>query len=268
MTELYKSVRLPESEWRVHVAALGFDELDRVITPLREMGADAFFLLQHPKGDRAAKALTEGGVNLQDELNKLDLFESAVWPVNLWNAADVAKVLGEKIKEGRFSRLHVNVSTGPKTVGIGATLASLFCPLSLYYADLDYDKPAPKGVWGRNVRAIQQIPTFRAKGLRPDALRVLQVLEGAGKRVRGRTLRDQLLDQEVIVQSKRKSKAKVDFTPQAVNSQFQSLLGPLKSQMLVEETEIGSTKYYELTAQGKATLRMVTVFDSSEESAD
>src|SRR5690349_3312620 len=68
MSELHKSVRLPQSEWRVHVAALGFDELDRVITPLREMGADAFFLLQHPKGDRAAKALTDGGVNLQGEL--------------------------------------------------------------------------------------------------------------------------------------------------------------------------------------------------------
>lgn len=244
--------------YRVHAAALGFDELARVVEPLRMMRADAFFLLQYPKNDRAAKRYADAGVNVQEELESLKLDQVGVWELDIWNASSVGSFLGSKIQENGYPSLEVNISTGPKPVGIGAALASLFWPIHLYYADVDYETEPGREVDGYPVRGIQRIPTFRAEPIKQEALQALALICESVKPLAAPVLKKRFQTVGLIKPKQGKGDRKSSkLTPQAIHSQYQGLIKPLRDQELIIETIRGGRKLYEASMQGQATLRLL-----------
>lgn len=258
MTDRHASLTPDLATLRVHAAAIGYDELHRVLEPLRLLRADAFFLLQYPKNDRSEKRYAKSGVKVLDEARKLGLVHCEVWPVDVWDAAAVGHALGQKVQELGLQSLEVNVSTGPKTVGIGATLASHFWPVKLYYADADYEKPTLEPNYlGYQLRHIQRIPTFQAKPVREDGLDTLQLLVDKGKPLAFPVLKNLLRERQVIRADKRKRARPGDLSPQAIHSQYQTIVNPLKEQGLVKEVLVAGRRCVAYTEEGRATLRLL-----------
>ncbi len=249
-----------KAQWRVHVAAAGFGELNRIIEPLKVLPTDAFYLLQHPRGDRSEKWYTDKGVNVLNEVKNLGIREVGIWQTNLWSAADVGNYLGRKLMEHGFSGIDVNASCGPKTVGIGATLASLFWPIHLYYADVDYDdpeKPGPDDPWGPRFRSIQPIPTFHTEPPRAEVLQALTIISKQNLSISSAEFKNLLKEGHTpIIRPSTRSKAS-ELSPQAVHGQFQNILRPLLEQRLITEQMQYGHRTFSITPQGRATLQLL-----------
>ena len=248
-----------KANWRVHAAAVGFGELERLTAPLKTMRADAFFLLRYPRKDRADKWYSDRGVDLLAALrDDLKLETVGTWEVDLWDAPTVGNFLGTQIAKEGFTRLEVNVSTGPKTVGVGATLASLFWDLSLYYADLDYDKPTLSEVRGYRVQQIQRIPTFHHEPPRDEMIRTLEMLHKEKKPVTAADLKSRMTSEpDAVIRPGKSKRVREKMSPQSVHGQFQSILRPLVEQRLVSETRNFGRRYFQVTEQGSSTLRLL-----------
>jgi hypothetical protein len=181
-----------------------------------------------------------------------------VWPVDIWDAAAVGHELGKRVQSLGLESLEVNVGTGPKTVGIGATLASHFWPIRLYYADVDYEKHSLSPAYlGHPLKQIQRVPTFRAKPMKEDALAALELLLGEGKPLPATAVKALLRAEDVIRADKRKRARAGELSPQAIHSQFQTIIVPLRDQGLVKEVMTGGRRCYAVTAEGRATLRLL-----------
>jgi len=193
-----------------------------------------------------------------EEARKLGLVHCDVWPVDVWDAAAVGHLLGKKVEELGLQSLEVNVSTGPKTVGIGATLASHFWPVKLYYADADYDKPALQPPhMGYQLRHIQRVPTFQSKPVKEEGLDALQLLVNKDRPLSFPELKKVLRETQVIRADRRKRVRAGDLSPQAVHSQYQTIVNPLKEQGLVKEVLSAGRRCVTFTEEGRATLRLL-----------
>lgn len=221
---------------------------------------DRLFVLED-KEDRGIAWYREGGrdVDVKGLLDKLGL--EVPWtsvPTTLWDPARVARSILDLTGPGKESQVYVNVSTGPKTVGIGATLASLFGPVSLYYAEVNYANPPTDPAWGRPVVGIQRIPTFRAEPPDNDLLQALAIMATLDGPREPKFLKKVFRDGPAapIQPPATKTWKETNYKHQAIHAQFESLRRRLASQHLIVESNQGDRRMYQITPQGLSVLRM------------
>lgn len=230
----------------VHVAAFGFTDIDHVLNPLRFHQANAFILLENHK-DAAYQRHVEEGQDPYEELDALGI----PWgkrKCNLWDPTSVAGELREIQEELAPQEIYVNASTGPNTVAIGATIASLYWPIKLYHNG-GYKPVKPM----RSVHDTHWLPTIKAKPLDDRALDVLQVLKDIGPTATGRATKKRIREQYA---QHFQSEAGGDLKPAALNNRLNATLHYLQEAGAVQKTGTNRSIKITITDDGKRLLQI------------
>jgi hypothetical protein len=156
-----------------------------------------------------------------------------------------------------LSTLHFNVSSGPNTVSVGATLAAMFWDVRLYHAKPDYSGPAKlrESVEGFPVEALHRLPPFRAQLPRPESLAALLALAANEEDVLSTDWK-KLLEGKAVIRPKGKTPATKPMSAQAIHGQFEGIVRPLLDLGLVTEAWHYGKRTFSLTDQGRAFARL------------
>lgn len=255
----------PAGEWQAHAGAVGFGGLRAVTEPLKEFPVKGFYLLEMPANDLARKWFADRKVKLEDRLHEAGAKHVSIWKAELWDPVSVARCIVQGMQKEGLDTVHVNVSAGPNTVSVGATLASLFWDVRLYYAKVDYSNPKERdSVDGPSIDAVHRLPPFRAQPPRPESLQALATLVKQPKDVPSSTWKELLTGDDNVIRHKGKGKAPAKMSPQAIHGQFEALVRPLVDLGLVAETWNYGRRNFRPTDQGHAYARL---FDGLIESA-
>lgn len=243
-------------DWQAHAGAVGFGGLNAVTEPLKEFPVKGFFLLEMPANDLARKWFTERKVKLEQRFQEAGAKSVAIWKAELWDPVSVARSIVQGMKQEGLDALHFNVSAGPNTVGVGATLASLFWDVRLYYAKADFSTPGDRNsVDGPPIQAIHRLPAFRAQPPRPESLQALAILV-AHSDLASSDWKDELAGDAQVIRHKGKGTAPAKMSLQAIHGQFEAIVRPLVNLGLVTETWNYGRRYFRPTDQGRAYARL------------
>lgn len=252
-------------EWQAHAGAVGFGGLNAVTEPLKEFPVKGFFLLEMPSNDLARKWFTERKVKLEPRFAAVGAKHLKVWKAELWDPVAVARCIVQGMNQEGLETLHFNVSAGPNTVSVGATLAAMYWDVRLYYANVDYtDTKAANEVDGRRVTGATRLPPFRAQPPREESLRALSILVGQEKEIQSGAWKQLLTAGHGIIHHKGDGNRDRPMKPQAVHGQFEALVRPLLDLGLINESWKFGQRSYRPTEQGQAFARLFEGLPRSE----
>lgn len=224
---------------RIQVAAFGFKDPALVVNPIRLLDADVFFLLENPRDGARRHHMEKDGLDVHDRVSEtIPVWEPHI--INLWRPAHVAHELLRITDAFQGQRVDVNVSSGPNTVAVGATLASMFGNIQMFHPG----GPVPSEPLQVADQA-QWIPTFRVPRPNAAALEVLGLLAKAKKAMRGRTMKSKLKQiADGVFNSQEKERWQV------VHNRFSKAVDVLVQLGAVERTKNGHHVVVEATQQG------------------
>jgi len=251
-------------EWQAHAAAVGFGGLNAVTAPVREFPVKAFYLLEMPANDLARKWFSGRRVKLEERIEEAGADQVHVWKAELWDPVAVARCIVQGMLDEGLETLHFNISAGPNTVSVGATLASLFWDVRLYYAKADFGMVGDRNsVDGPAILAVHRLPPFRAQPPRPESLQALAILVQQSKDFASPAWKDFLVDEAKVIRHKGKGKPPAKMSAQAIHGQFEAIVRPLVDTGLVAETWRYGKRYFRPTEQGAAYSRLFDGLASS-----
>jgi len=235
----------PGVRLRVHFVPVGY-EVDRVVSPLRSLRADAAILFTFSRTDRVSGCLRE----IQNRLDSVSL-QHRVIECNVWDVATIATEVGSMVASAPRHDYFFNVSTGPKTACVAGTIAGMFWPIRLYYVPVDYDSKPRFNEHDFVVRDSPVfIPTFETPPVDKTTISTLTHIMERGPRSK-RELIEYLRSSGAIGPRLRAS-----VTPQALHAQADVILRRLDAWGFIEIEGRGRALRVKVTNMGVAAAKM------------
>ncbi len=251
-----KSIRImafsasSSKNFRIHIAPVGFDPVQRITLPLIEQRADRVYLISRSKqGDPASGIVKQ----VQEALARHPSIEVKHVYAEIWDLFSCLEKYRDIFhSEGEGNHIYVNVSTGSKVLAMAGMLSCMLWDGTPYYAKLDYEVGGPdKGPDKRKVTGTDILPVFQIHKPSSESLQVLSIINNKG----GKMSKKDLIERLQMV------KLMPDLLPSqaksAPHSRLRAILGPLELQWrFVEVNSKGRRSDVVLTGQGKNALRI------------
>ena len=233
---------------RVHIAAVGHDQAERITKPLTELRADKVFLATHLNDSQIAKGiLRQVKSTVTSELPNTVIQE---FRVDLWSLDSCIKKFSEVFARELGNHRYVNVSTGSKPVAIAGMLACMLWGGSPYYTVLDYGRTPPR------VMNTVFLPAYSIRKPEPELMQVVQVLAESGGKMSKKELISILQEPKLgLIREYSEQNSKT-----APHSKLRVYLNPLEQVWGFVETKAkGSRSEVTLTEKGWQALQVFRV---------
>ena len=236
---------------RIHIAPIGFDPVQRIISPLTGQRADRVYLISRSQqGDPASEIVkqVETALAKHSSIELIHVY-AEIW--DLFSCLEKYRDIFLLEKEGN-NHIYVNVSTGSKVLAMAGMLSCMLWDGTPYYAKLDYeDGGTAKNADKRKVIGTDFLPVYQIHMPSADSLFVVSTISKAGGMLSKKDLIENLQEAKMIphyLPSQPKS---------APHSRLRAILDPLEKQwhFIVVKSK-GRKSEVSLTEQGKSALRI------------
>lgn len=217
---------------------MGFDEVLRVVEPLKRLRADAALLLTYSQTGRGRFSLEKIVQELKDNRVPTKIIEC-----DTFDTSQVVNQIGSIVTAAPQHEYFYNVSTGPRTASIAGVIAGMFWNVRPYYVTVD-DQARP--VHFEHDFPVtgdpRFIPTFEVSLLDQSAVEVLEHLASSEESLSKRQILTELKDKGIIG-----PRQKTKVSPQALYGQLDAIIRKLEAWGFVE-----------LEGRGKGTRVLIT----------
>ena len=236
----------PAVRLRVHLAPLGYD-VDRVVSPARNLRADAVILITERRDNRPRSPFQR----VRKLLARSHILVDAV-ECNIWDPPSVVDEAGNLLRGAPVHEYFFNVSTGARTAGVGGTIASMFWRIRPYYQPVAYvDSSVVSPVDAPVVGTPFFIPTFEAPSLDVGDVDTLRFLVRQPRPISKRQLMAYMREAAII-----RPRTKASVSPQAFHAQANVVLRHLLAWGFVATTGHGKGLRVRSTEMGQGGARM------------
>jgi hypothetical protein len=235
---------------RVHICPVGF-EVRRVTEPLVSMRADKAYLVSYRRDDEAATYLAKVKSVLHHEYKQIQVTEEFL---DLWDLlaciGRFKQIVRNEKEEGNL--VYINVSTATKVTAIAGTIVSMLLGSTPYYAKVNYGPRQLSTPPTEKVDEPFEIPVYQILTPRPEALKILEIIEKEKGTIKKKDLIAKLREIGMI-----RSIASSDLSLQAAHGQLKSHLNPLEREWRFITVESrGRSSTVKLTDLGRTALRV------------
>ncbi|WP_198668059.1 DUF6293 family protein [Saliphagus sp. LR7] len=225
---------------RVHAMPVGY-EVDRLVVPAVELGADRVVLLE-PHSERAR----EYGDAVRDGFDEADIDHETV-PCDVFDLYDSIGSIAEVAS--RFEDVSVNIASGSKVSAVGGAIACMATGATPYYVRAERYGDEADSV-SEGVEAIYELPTYPIDRPSREHVEVLEYV-AENEPVTKKRL--------IAVAEERELPFIAGYDGSGEKGKYRLLerhvVSPLADRGYVQVEDVGRTKRLSSTESGRNTLR-------------
>ncbi|MCZ7392415.1 MAG: DUF6293 family protein [Candidatus Methanoperedens sp.] len=245
---------------KVHIVPMGY-EIDRIETPLRDIGADRVYIITDEEekdiGKLYLKELT-GRIEKLVREKELIILSCPIWDFRRQMSLLCELVRKEKAA-GNF--VYINLSSGSKLSAIAGTLASLMYGAVPYYVQAEkYNIEHPDIEGGKiigitsGVKRILKIPTYTIEPPMDELIHALAILSEHGGRISQKEYIFELEKRGLIKDATGKRGKNKEITKKGYAKAKRQFFEKLEDKEWTVKKGKGRSSYIEITEEGKNTV--------------